>query len=56
LVSPQVCSITAGRRIHGVDMTRFPSAVHPVSRATFCPTTHESAGKTRSKSRTKGNP
>lgn len=40
----------------GVDMTRFPSAGHLVSWAKFCPNTHESAGKTKPKGRTKGNP
>jgi hypothetical protein len=40
----------------GVDMTRFPTAGHLVSWAKFCPNTHESAGKTKPKGRTKGNP
>ena len=40
----------------GVDMTRFPSAAHLVSWAKFCPQTHQSAGKSRSKGRGKGNP
>jgi len=40
----------------GVDMTRFPSAGHLVSWARFCPNTHASAGKTKPKGRTKGNP
>jgi transposase len=40
----------------GVDMTRFATAGHLVSWAKFCPTTHESAGKTKPKGRTKGNP
>ena len=40
----------------GVDMTRFPSAAHLVSWAKFCPQTHQSAGKSMSKGRGKGNP
>lgn len=40
----------------GVDMTRFPSATHLVSWAKFCPQTHQSAGKSMSKGRGKGNP
>jgi len=40
----------------GVDMTRFPSAAHLVSWAKFCPQTHQSAGKSTSKGRGKGNP
>src|SRR6201998_4618516 len=40
----------------GVDMTRFPSAAHLVSWAKFCPQIHQSAGKSRSKARGKGNP
>jgi transposase len=40
----------------GADMTRFPSDAHLVSWAKFCPQTHESAGKSRSKGRGKGNP
>ena len=32
----------------GVDMTRFPSAAHLLSWATFCPHNDESAGKRRS--------
>ncbi|MDV6248127.1 IS110 family transposase [Rhodococcus opacus] len=40
----------------GVDMTRFPSAAHLVSWARFCPQTHQSAGKSMSKGRRKGNP
>ena len=37
-------------------MTRFPSDAHLVSWAKFCPQTHQSAGKSRSKARGKGNP
>jgi len=40
----------------GVDMSRFPSDAHLVSWAKFCPQTHSSAGKTKSKGRIKGNP
>ena len=40
----------------GVEMTRFPSDAHLVSWAKFCPQTHESAGKSRNKGRSKGNP
>jgi transposase len=40
----------------GVDMSRFPTAAHLVSWAKFCPQTHQSAGKTKRKSRGKGNP
>jgi transposase len=40
----------------GVDMTRFPSAAHLVSWAKFCPQIHQSAGKSISKGRAKGNP
>jgi len=40
----------------GVDMSRFPSAAHLVSWAKFCPQTHSSAGKTKSKGQIKGNP
>ena len=40
----------------GVDMSRFPSDTHLVSWAKFCPQTHQSAGKTTSKGRIKGNP
>jgi len=40
----------------GVDMTRFPSAAHLVSWAKFCPQTHQSAGKSKSQGRGKGNP
>lgn len=40
----------------GVDMTRFPTAAHLVSWAKFCPQTHQSAGKSMSKGRGKGNP
>ena len=40
----------------GIDMNRFSSAAHLVSWAKFCPQTHESAGKRKPKSRTKGNP
>ena len=37
-------------------MTRFPSAAHLVSWAKFCPQIHQSAGKSTSKGRAKGNP
>jgi len=40
----------------GVDMTRFPSAAHLVSWAKFCPQTRQSAGKSKSQGRGKGNP
>ncbi|MBS4729270.1 IS110 family transposase [Mycobacterium sp. SM1] len=40
----------------GVDMTRFPSAAHLVSWAKFCPQTHQSAGKSKTRGRGKGNP
>ena len=55
---PGVDSVAAAELIGeiGVDMTRFPSAAHLVSWAKFCPQTHQSAGKSRSKGRGKGNP
>nr|VTP02542.1 Transposase IS116/IS110/IS902 family protein [Mycobacterium riyadhense] len=40
----------------GVDMTRFPSDAHLVSWAKFCSLTHQSAGKSKSKARGRGNP
>jgi transposase len=40
----------------GVDMTRFPSAAHLVLWAKFCPQTHQSAGKSKTKVHSKGNP
>ena len=40
----------------GGDMTRFPSAAHLVSWAKFSPQTHQSAGKSMSKGRGRGNP
>jgi Transposase IS116/IS110/IS902 family len=56
--SPGVDAVTASELIAeiGVDMTRFPSAAHPVSWAKFCPQTHQSAGKSKAKGRGKGNP
>jgi transposase len=55
---PGVDSVAAAELIGeiGVDMTRFPSAAHLVSWAKFCPQTHQSAGKSRSKGRGNGNP
>src|SRR6202008_4753508 len=55
---PAVSSVAAAELIGeiGVEMTRFPSAAHLVSWAKFCPQTHQSAGKSRSKGRGKGNP
>jgi transposase len=55
---PGVDSVAAAELIGeiGGDMTRFPSATHLVSWAKFCPQTHQSAGKSRSKGRGKGNP
>ena len=48
---PGVDSVAAAELIGeiGVDMTRFPSAAHLVSWAKFCPQTHQSAGRSRSK-------
>ena len=40
----------------GVDMSRFPTPQHLVSWAKFCPQTHESAGRSKSKGRGRGNP
>ena len=55
---PGVDNVAAAELIAeiGVDMSRFPTAAHLVSWAKFCPQTHQSAGKSRSKARGKGNP
>jgi transposase len=55
---PGVDAVAAAELIAeiGVDMTRFPSDTHLVSWAKFCPQTHQSAGKSRSKGRGRGNP
>jgi transposase len=55
---PGVNTVAAAELIAeiGVDMTRFPSAAHLVSWAKFCPQTHQSAGKSKTKVHSKGNP
>ena len=55
---PGVDTVAAAELIAeiGVDMTRFPAGAHWVSWAKFCPQTHQSAGKSTSKGRAKGNP
>jgi transposase len=55
---PGVDAVAAAELIGevGVDMSRFPSPGHLVSWAKFCPRPHESAGKSKSKGRGKGNP
>jgi transposase len=55
---PGADTITAAELIGelGVDMSRFPTPQHLVSWAKFCPQTHESAGRSKSKGRGRGNP
>ncbi|MGO9099235.1 MAG: transposase [Mycobacterium sp.] len=53
---PGVDAVAAAELIAeiGVDTTRFPSDAHLVSWAKFCPQTHQSAGRSKSKGRVRG--